>query len=65
MHIPYYMTYTKHLKSGMAIDGALAVSLYRMQDNTITVSPTNKNADIRPLELLGFEDTFRPVLKSK
>lgn len=60
MHIPFYMTYIKRVRGSMGLDGGLSANVFRIDDDTITVSAATRKGDICPRKLVTPFECFAP-----
>jgi hypothetical protein len=60
MHIPFYMTYTQSVRGAWGIDGGFSANLFKLDENTITVTAMSSKGTIHPSSILSKTDCFSP-----
>lgn len=60
MHIPFYMSYIRPVRDRWGIDGGFSKNLFKIDENTVTVSVTSTWGMIHPALLLTPADCYAP-----
>lgn len=63
MHIPFYTTHINNVNGHIAIDGGFSKDVYKLDENTFTISLFNDNACLFPSKKLNFFKCLFPASK--